>query len=688
MSARSIHCWKRFKSRTFLAPKSSSLHLGFADVLRVSRLNRMERKRGDQSAESDLIRNPVVQGSQMPPRRKPPAPQMFTPVADPRYQQPVYSDNYPGILYAYPQSVPGGYSYAPVELGEAAFGSSRPRSAQDFRPPRDAGPVGYAPPGPGSQLGPIRYPLSYPADYPVAMTPIPMAYSVPMYGPQYSSMGGAAAPPFDHIGLSGQPLLRGGSEQRQSPYQVHDGLMASQFQQPRQPLGQFADRAAGYATAAPPSVTAAAGFGAKPDTRPGPAAPPPRRTVTMKWHEALTPREAAHNGGDADRTQGKVSAGSRLLQRERVEHLALWLLENLTHPYPNREHAVKLAQEANLTVGQVSNWFANARRRNKALLTLPEPAIPVLRDWVLANRSQPFMTREQLAATSRRIGMSEVDVEKWVHLARAFLRSNSATLLRSSTSASTLDAAHGSSHSSLEGDRDKVKDGADAAKKLDLNTPRGRSASLPSTSTGLFPLSTEDADRAPLTEPALLAAPPRPMEVDGAADSIESMGSRRTSEFSGVSASSTAATASVAGGVQVADAAVALVGSKRRAEAELSRAAVAAETAAHDVNSSKHPPSTAAVDADVAREEASSPSSGDSEVTPLETALTAGPATADAAAAAEMEAPRSENCGSDFESTGSCADATADAAAGDGEDDAKKRRVAGKDEEGPAAPCL
>ncbi|ORX58023.1 hypothetical protein DM01DRAFT_1333701 [Hesseltinella vesiculosa] len=40
-----------------------------------------------------------------------------------------------------------------------------------------------------------------------------------------------------------------------------------------------------------------------------------------------------------------------------------WLMEHKHHPYPTEDQKLWLAQQTNLTVNQISNWFINARRR-------------------------------------------------------------------------------------------------------------------------------------------------------------------------------------------------------------------------------------------------------------------------------------------------------------------------------------
>ena len=45
--------------------------------------------------------------------------------------------------------------------------------------------------------------------------------------------------------------------------------------------------------------------------------------------------------------------------------LKQWLYKNKNNPYPSKRQKFDLAEESNMTLTQVSNWFANARRRLK-----------------------------------------------------------------------------------------------------------------------------------------------------------------------------------------------------------------------------------------------------------------------------------------------------------------------------------
>lgn len=40
-----------------------------------------------------------------------------------------------------------------------------------------------------------------------------------------------------------------------------------------------------------------------------------------------------------------------------------WLLENFRDPYPSPSKKLEMARASKLSVGQVSNWFINARER-------------------------------------------------------------------------------------------------------------------------------------------------------------------------------------------------------------------------------------------------------------------------------------------------------------------------------------
>lgn len=66
---------------------------------------------------------------------------------------------------------------------------------------------------------------------------------------------------------------------------------------------------------------------------------------------------------DDNRSTGKT--GTRF-PKEATAILKKWVELNRHHPYPTEEEKEDLGQRTGLSVGQISNWLANARRRNKA----------------------------------------------------------------------------------------------------------------------------------------------------------------------------------------------------------------------------------------------------------------------------------------------------------------------------------
>lgn len=40
-----------------------------------------------------------------------------------------------------------------------------------------------------------------------------------------------------------------------------------------------------------------------------------------------------------------------------------WLFAHIVHPYPSEEEKKLIAEQTNLSLLQVNNWFINARRR-------------------------------------------------------------------------------------------------------------------------------------------------------------------------------------------------------------------------------------------------------------------------------------------------------------------------------------
>ncbi|KAH7083782.1 hypothetical protein FB567DRAFT_91762 [Paraphoma chrysanthemicola] len=69
--------------------------------------------------------------------------------------------------------------------------------------------------------------------------------------------------------------------------------------------------------------------------------------------------------------------GSRF-SREVIRTLKTWLAAHQNHPYPKEDDMIALQQRTGLNHAQLTNWFANARRRGKA--QAPRPSLPQAHD--------------------------------------------------------------------------------------------------------------------------------------------------------------------------------------------------------------------------------------------------------------------------------------------------------------------
>lgn len=65
--------------------------------------------------------------------------------------------------------------------------------------------------------------------------------------------------------------------------------------------------------------------------------------------------------------------GRRSLSRQDIRVLKTWLSEHRLTPYPSEEEKLELRATTGLTLLQISNWFANARRRQRQIGSLPIP---------------------------------------------------------------------------------------------------------------------------------------------------------------------------------------------------------------------------------------------------------------------------------------------------------------------------
>ncbi|KAJ8687952.1 hypothetical protein QAD02_023747 [Eretmocerus hayati] len=74
--------------------------------------------------------------------------------------------------------------------------------------------------------------------------------------------------------------------------------------------------------------------------------------------------EVAAAAGVGSLTRRKVSKPKRgILPKQATNIMRAWLFQHLVHPYPTEDEKRQIANETNLTLLQVNNWFINARRR-------------------------------------------------------------------------------------------------------------------------------------------------------------------------------------------------------------------------------------------------------------------------------------------------------------------------------------
>ena len=77
------------------------------------------------------------------------------------------------------------------------------------------------------------------------------------------------------------------------------------------------------------------------------------------------------------------------LPRPAVDILKSWLFQHLVHPYPTEEEKRLLAQQTNLNLTQVNNWFINARRRILQPMMEPRSQVNMPNISQQANSMQP-----------------------------------------------------------------------------------------------------------------------------------------------------------------------------------------------------------------------------------------------------------------------------------------------------------
>ncbi len=80
-------------------------------------------------------------------------------------------------------------------------------------------------------------------------------------------------------------------------------------------------------------------------------------------------RSLGHVGPIEDIDQGegpKKGAAAARFPKSAVKILKDWMQTHIDNPYPTEEEKEMLTEQTGLNVGQISNWMANTRRRQKA----------------------------------------------------------------------------------------------------------------------------------------------------------------------------------------------------------------------------------------------------------------------------------------------------------------------------------
>jgi hypothetical protein len=77
------------------------------------------------------------------------------------------------------------------------------------------------------------------------------------------------------------------------------------------------------------------------------------------------PVESAENIAESslDYLSSSSARGNSRLSANSVHHLRRWFTEHINNPYPNNDQKNKLCAETGLSLGQVNNFFTNARAR-------------------------------------------------------------------------------------------------------------------------------------------------------------------------------------------------------------------------------------------------------------------------------------------------------------------------------------
>jgi hypothetical protein len=72
------------------------------------------------------------------------------------------------------------------------------------------------------------------------------------------------------------------------------------------------------------------------------------------------------DGDQADDGTPKKGAAAARFPRAATKILKEWMIAHIDNPYPTEEEKEQLKSQTGLSIGQISNWMANTRRRQKA----------------------------------------------------------------------------------------------------------------------------------------------------------------------------------------------------------------------------------------------------------------------------------------------------------------------------------
>ncbi|XP_063441313.1 homeobox protein PKNOX2-like isoform X1 [Mytilus trossulus] len=86
-------------------------------------------------------------------------------------------------------------------------------------------------------------------------------------------------------------------------------------------------------------------------------------TVTPASSAGALSALAGHLSSDDEDGSDKKKSKRGVLPKSATQVMKSWLFQHIVHPYPTEDEKRQIANQTNLTLLQVNNWFINARRR-------------------------------------------------------------------------------------------------------------------------------------------------------------------------------------------------------------------------------------------------------------------------------------------------------------------------------------